>query len=506
MVSGKACGMYLKKILLSDEMKIFLSLFFTYLLFAKYDGWNENSRLDLAMSIVDHGTLSIDSYHENTGDKAYHGGHYYSDKAPGTGILLAPVYLLYANTLGKDMQDDRWFLRLVFFSIVFLSSLSSALCAAVLYRFLRFFTKNRMTKLAVTYTFGLATISFQYATVLLGHAVSTLLILLAYYLVYEKADNLFLSGVLAGLSFLVDYTNIGFVIALFIFIFLRSMKQLLPFSLGVMVFIAVFFAYNACAFGSPFNISYMYVFNGIPEDGNVTATQMSLDTFIKPRFTDYWYSVPLRVLFYPYRGLFFYNPILIRGMLYLISQNSKLRLALVISFVILMYIYMRYISGIWWGGTAFGPRYLLPLVPFLCLYLVYPFESQKSSIRILTAALIILSFIFTLSGNQRWEQTVLAVDGTNSFTDWYDSHLLRYDYQYRNMLPLENPLFSFYIPQLLYIGPSSILIEMIFDVSLSPWLNMAVCVLIFLVIWGADIKKGIMDYWTRKHKSQDNAA
>jgi hypothetical protein len=39
-------------------------------------GWNQNSRFDLVRAILDENTLSIDAYHENTGDKALYQGHY----------------------------------------------------------------------------------------------------------------------------------------------------------------------------------------------------------------------------------------------------------------------------------------------------------------------------------------------------------------------------------------------------------------------------------------------
>ena len=48
------------------------------------------SRLDLLHALVTEGTFRIDAYHQNTPDKAIHGGHFYSDKAPGTVVLAFP--------------------------------------------------------------------------------------------------------------------------------------------------------------------------------------------------------------------------------------------------------------------------------------------------------------------------------------------------------------------------------------------------------------------------------
>ncbi len=63
----------------------------SYAYFYEGGGWNQNSRLDLVRAIVEQGTLRIDPFHENTNDKAFANGHYYSDKAPGLALLAVPV-------------------------------------------------------------------------------------------------------------------------------------------------------------------------------------------------------------------------------------------------------------------------------------------------------------------------------------------------------------------------------------------------------------------------------
>src|ERR1035441_2624081 len=61
-----------------------------YVYFYQGGGWNQNSRFDLVRAMVELGTLRIDAYRENTGDKAFANGHYYSDKAPGLALLAEP--------------------------------------------------------------------------------------------------------------------------------------------------------------------------------------------------------------------------------------------------------------------------------------------------------------------------------------------------------------------------------------------------------------------------------
>src|SRR5260370_2392205 len=62
----------------------------SYAYFYEGGGWNQNTRFDLVRAIVEGHTLRIDLYHENTGDKARVGDHFYTDKAPGASLTAAP--------------------------------------------------------------------------------------------------------------------------------------------------------------------------------------------------------------------------------------------------------------------------------------------------------------------------------------------------------------------------------------------------------------------------------
>ena len=58
----------------------------------RWADWNQNSRFDLVVALVEDHTFQIDKYVANTGDYALYDGHYYSDKAPGMALLGLPVY------------------------------------------------------------------------------------------------------------------------------------------------------------------------------------------------------------------------------------------------------------------------------------------------------------------------------------------------------------------------------------------------------------------------------
>ena len=55
---------------------LFLGFLFCYAyFFPRWAEWNQNSRMDLTLAIVEQGRFAIDDYYENTGDYAVYGDH-----------------------------------------------------------------------------------------------------------------------------------------------------------------------------------------------------------------------------------------------------------------------------------------------------------------------------------------------------------------------------------------------------------------------------------------------
>ena len=53
--------------------------------------WNQTSHYDLIRSLDANGT-TIDGYQQNTGDKVFYKGHWYSARAPGLALFALPFY------------------------------------------------------------------------------------------------------------------------------------------------------------------------------------------------------------------------------------------------------------------------------------------------------------------------------------------------------------------------------------------------------------------------------
>ncbi len=69
-------------------------------------GVNPNRYFDLTHSIVNHKVLNIDEYQENTIDKAYKDGHYYSVGLPGPSLAAIPAYFVFKAIY--SLLPDSW--------------------------------------------------------------------------------------------------------------------------------------------------------------------------------------------------------------------------------------------------------------------------------------------------------------------------------------------------------------------------------------------------------------
>lgn len=146
-----------------------------YVYFYQGGGWNQNSRFDLVRAMVELGTLRIDAYHENTGDKAFANGHYYSDKAPGLALLAEPIAeatrpLLRAG--GVDPDSARGLVAMSYVVTVFGVALPMAVACAVLFLIALQLGSDTSAAAFGALALGLATPMWAYSTLFWGHSLA----------------------------------------------------------------------------------------------------------------------------------------------------------------------------------------------------------------------------------------------------------------------------------------------------------------------------------------------
>ena len=170
---------------------IFLALWLTYgFITPNYrSAYNPNalSRMGLIFSILENQSLNIDRFALTPvlQDKAFFGGLYYSDKAPGLSLTAMPfVAALFsgAKVFGMPITESspRFYSLTVFVACLFTSALSSAAAASVIYLLSRHWQLRRDAAVFSALLYGLATPVVGWATMFIGHAMAGSLLIAAF--------------------------------------------------------------------------------------------------------------------------------------------------------------------------------------------------------------------------------------------------------------------------------------------------------------------------------------
>ena len=171
------------------ELWVFVILLGSYAFFWHSRDWNSASRLMLTYAIVDRGTIIIDGLDEQTGDKAFFGGHYYCDKLPGFSLLATGPYLLAKCVLGlPDHPLNRkafayW--PADYWVTLGTSALFTALTGVLLAGLARDLGCGPRRAALVALAYGLATPAYAYATMSYGHQVSSFALLASFALLWR---------------------------------------------------------------------------------------------------------------------------------------------------------------------------------------------------------------------------------------------------------------------------------------------------------------------------------
>ncbi len=229
--------------------------------------------------------------------------------------------------------------------------------------------------------YGLATLAFPYARTLYGEPLAALLLLLAVYALYcywERRHWAYLvvlslsCGLLVGVNTI--YALPAGLLGLLAFaegIRRRSLRDLLALLIPAIIFAAAFGLYNALRFGSPFTTGYRF------SDGE--------------GFTFPFWSGIFGLTISPYRGLFWYSPVLLLALPgWLMLRRHFSRLAWLILALVIFQFAMFAAWWSWDGGVTWGPRFLLPIIPLMAFALA-PLIAEAAKKRWL--ALVLIGFV-----------------------------------------------------------------------------------------------------------------
>lgn len=353
-----------------------LASFLSFTYFFEAGGWNQNSRFDLLRAIVEHHTLQIDAYHENTQDKAHFKGHYYSDKAPGLVFLALPFAIAARTALrvaGLDPDSARGESLLSYIVTACAVALPTALAGMCLFFLALRLGSNLGGAVFGVVVMSVATPMLAYASLFWAHALVGACLLFAFAVAVTLEDGTqtnfwrpLVVGLAAGWATVTEYPAVPASALLALFALAQAWKHgaaarwrvVLGVGLGAVICAGILFGYLYVAFGA-LRPSYSYydptAFSFMQQQGYMGLTYPHPDRLLK-------------LLFSCSRGLFFASPVLAGAAVGLWLLRKRHRAPAAVAAAITTYYFLFNASFYWWkAGLTFGPRYAGACIPLLCL-------------------------------------------------------------------------------------------------------------------------------------------
>jgi len=382
-----------------EQTTLFVLLFVSFGYFYQAGGWNQNSRFDLVRAITNEGTLNIDPFKNSTGDKAFHDGHYYSDKAPGIALTAVPVVAaarpIY-KAFGGDPETYAGLALLSYLATVFTAGLFTAMAGVCLFTLCLDLGASYGGALFAALTFTLATPIWTLATIFIGHAFASALLVFALAAAMRIGAGDASRDVRLGaaVGFCAGWATVSEFPAAIPAVLLavltatrarplgrtRAVRILASLTASALVCAAVLMAYQWACFGSPFSLAYASEIGYVGMEKGVFGVQ--LPRLIRLR----------RILFGEYRGLLPLAPtlalvpigfivMLLRLDVYAAAGSRAMAgtdrttdrrvAALVAALIGVYFILLNASYNYWEGGWSYGPRHAAPGIPFLCIALAF---------------------------------------------------------------------------------------------------------------------------------------
>jgi hypothetical protein len=396
-------------------------------------GWAQVSNFALVRALSN-GTAQIDPYHWQTKDESWYRGHYYSVKSPVLPALTLPVYEAVRAVGGERWAYETaksarlhgsWRWRPLALPadlyggnrirtyhvrgqveaatpLIWVLGLFGCVLPALLLMLLVRRLGDRLEPgygAAAAVTLGLCTMVLPFSTLYFSHVLAAFLGFAAFAVLWRAGASgrlplVALAGLLAGLAFASEYPLAlgGAVLGVYA---IRArggrVRRGLAYGGGAVLGALPLFVYNLWAFGSFAHLSYA---NAIKDQG-----VSGHDVLGSNAGGFFGISLPspkvaLELLFSS-KGLFVLAPVLLMGVVGAVLMARRGRRAEAWTIAAVAAAYLVYDSGYWlpFGGGTPGPRFLMPLIPFLAL----PLALAWRRFPVTTLALAVPSALFMLT-------------------------------------------------------------------------------------------------------------
>lgn len=333
------------------------------------------------------------------GDVFLFQGHKYAAKQPGEAMAGA---IAYSALRGAGLRYSQSYLLTSALVTFLTTSLVLAASAVGVFGIAQNLTKDAQSlfwPMLTTFAYALGTTVFAYSGIAHHDALATGYLVLAFYFIFQISRQgrpygrgaMLMSaaaGLLLGLTVTTSMLPFFMVLVCAIcFLSLRRVKLVPLFLAAMLIGLLPLFVYNARSFGNPFLLS------------NVVSAAQYPDTFFYFGARNFGE----KLVFYS-SMVMVYLPVFAIGLFGLTYYPRAFKRSPVfITLVALAVVLLVYVLNIdTRGHCQFGPRYLLPAMPFACLGIAgFSYLSTGSERRIAGAVVVllsILSFLVNLVG------------------------------------------------------------------------------------------------------------
>ena len=342
---------------------IVLAYLYVFPYFPAIQSANELPRVYLVKAIADDHTFEIDHGVQTWGTtfdvSRAPDGHSYSNKAPGSSLLVAPVYAAVELVAGEpSLGETMWLCRFV------TGVVPTLLFAWLLWGFLARFAPDPHVRRLVVVAYLFGSMALTYSILYFSHQLAAVCLGSSWIVAIDVAERrraanaMIAAGALAGGAILCDYQAAFVVVPLAIDIALRVDRKHLVRALvmggaGAAVPIALLLYYHAACFGSPFRTGYGLSTSAHGhEQGLLGLSTPSWRAFIGSTLD-------------PDNGLFTLAPWLLLAIPGAVTlARTDRRTAVTCGAVIVVSLWFISSLAFWRAGWEVGPRYIVMMLPF----------------------------------------------------------------------------------------------------------------------------------------------
>jgi len=374
-------------------------------------------------------------------DVSHHEQRVYSGVGPGASVGAAPFYFVFkpvfslfdddvvanerilnyymVNSRAVGLEPSGHFKDLYLLQILLVWCVMAPLFAIFLTRFHRVLTKHgcdpAQAAMIVVAT-GLGSMALYYSSIYSRQALAYLLLWNAILSLAPGAEpsrrTCIGAGLLCGAAVSIDYSSAMLVGLALVFVLPR-----LPWAARIFVVLPLVAVsgltalYHEICFGSPFATPYQHRFWFTPRP----LAELGLDFSLFERGRFIGMNLPsaevmLRLCFSSFKGLFFYSPILLLGLIgHVVGLRNGPRRGWHLLSLLVFVAYLAFNSSMGthlgdhghhvWGGqdVLWGPRHLFAVLPFLA-YGLSQFDWRRAWVRLSCGGLLLVSVVFNVLG------------------------------------------------------------------------------------------------------------